>query len=539
MTTLAKTQLADSATITKEDILVAASLFGLRYTEAELDLMLAGVNDLPQRYAQLREISLANSVPPSLFFDPGTDAGKAPSGGINPAKRAKPPIGCPDNLEELAFCTVEQLGHFLHTGQVTSVALTQMYLKRLKEIGPKLECVITLTEELAMQQAERADREIAAGKIRGPLHGIPWGAKDLLAVKEYPTTWGATPFKEQVIDEDAAVVQKLEEAGAVLVAKLTMGALAWGDVWFGGTTRSPWNLAEGSSGSSAGSGSATAAGLVGFAIGTETFGSIVSPSTACGLSGLRPTFGRVSRAGAMALCWSLDKIGPMCRWVGDCALVLDAIRGTSHPVDQADPTTVEKPFRWPVQADLSKLRIGYLADEFAGDYEFKSQDAASLAVLRSLGANLVPIKLPAFPLEAMLIILWVESATAFDELTRSGEDDRLVRQVENAWPNRFRVARQIPAVEYLQANRIRTLVSQAMHELMSEFDVYVAPSLGANLLLTNLTGHPTVCIPNGFRPNGLPTTISLTGRLYDESTTLAVAQALQNATEFHTVYPEV
>ncbi|MEM7131712.1 MAG: amidase [Chloroflexota bacterium] len=539
MTTLKETKLLDSATITEDDIATAATLFGLEYSDAELALMLAGINDLPNRYEELRALPLENALSPALLFDPGESIRLSERPGIYPATSAKPPTGCPDNIEEMAFYTVEQLGHFLHTQQVTSVALTEMYLSRLKTYGPKLECVITLTEELALQQAKRADAEIKEGKIRSPLHGIPWGAKDLLATKGYPTTWGATPFKNQLIDEDAAVVRKLEDAGAVLVAKLTMGALAWGDVWFGGKTRSPWNIKEGSSGSSAGSGSATAAGLVGFAIGTETFGSIVSPSTNCGLSGLRPTFGRVSRAGAMALCWSLDKIGPMCRSVGDCGLVFDAIRGTAQAVDRADPSTVSRSFRWPVEADLSQLRIGYLADDFAGEYEFKEQDAQSLAQLRYLGAKLVPVQLPAFPLEAMLIILWVEAATAFDELTRSGQDDLLVRQVEDAWPNRLRVARQIPAVEYLQANRIRTLVSQAMNGLMSEVDVYIAPSRGQNLLLTNLTGHPTVCIPNGFRENGLPTSISITGQLYDESTVLAAAKALQDATEFHTLRPNL
>ena len=543
MTTLKETKLSDSAAISKDDIEIAASLIGLSYTDSELDLMLAGVNDLPKRYEELRSVLKENGLPPALLFDVGSatgpTTGETKRAGIQSASTSKPPTGCPDNVEEMAFYSVEELGYFLRTGQVTSLALTKMYLERLKRYGPTLECVITLTEELALEQAKRADEEMAAGKRRGPLHGIPWGAKDLLATKNYPTTWGATPFKEQLIDEDAAVVQKLEEAGAVLVAKLTMGALAWGDVWFGGKTRSPWNLNEGSSGSSAGSGAATAAGLVGFAIGTETFGSIVSPSTACGLSGLRPTFGRVSRAGAMALSWSLDKIGPMCRSVGDCALVFDAIRGTNQAVDLADPTTVERPFQWPVEADLSKLRIGYLADEFAQGDEFKEQDARSLEVLRSLGAELIPIQLPKFPLEAMLIILWVEAATAFDELTRSNQDDLLVRQVEDAWPNRLRVGRQIPAVEYLQANRIRTLVNRAMSELLDEVDLYVAPSLGQNLLATNLTGHPTVCIPNGFRENGLPTTISVTGQLYDESSILAVAKVLQEATEYHTVHPDL
>lgn len=539
MTTLDETQLSDDATITVEHIAMAAALFDIEFSESELEQMLPAVNDLPHRYEQLRTVHLNNSVPPALNFVPSRQGERHRAAGIRRIRVRDMPLGCPDNLEELAFCDLEHLGYFLRTQQITSVALTDMYLNRLKQFGPRLECVVNLTEELALEQAKRADLEIAAGNYRGPLHGIPWGAKDLLSVRGYPTTWGATPFREQVIDHDAAVVQKLEQAGAVLVAKLSMGALAMGDVWFGGTTRSPWNQAEGSSGSSAGSGAATAAGLVGFAIGTETYGSIISPSTACGLSGLRPTFGRVSRNGAMALSWSLDKIGPMCRSVSDCGLVFDAIRAANTTADRADPTTVYKPFRWPIDADLSQLRIGYVAQSFDEPYDFKEQDAQSLEVLRTLGANLIPIELPDFPLEAMLIILWAEAAAAFDLLTRSGQDDQLVRQAENAWPNRFRMARTIPAVEYIQANRIRTLVNQDMARIMQSIDVYVAPSLGRNLLLTNLTGHPTVCIPNGFRQNGLPTTISFTGRHYDESTILATAKAVQDATDFHHLHPEL
>lgn len=533
MTTPAET----SSNFTPEQIKAALALAGLDFTDDEIALMLAGQPAESPPYGALRSISLENSVPPALRFDPSIGDERTTVKGLQRSTESKPPLGCPIDINELAFCTVEHLGHFLRGGQVTSVALTEMYLDRLKKYGSQLECVITLTEERAMQQARRADQEIADGRYRSPLHGIPWGAKDLLAVKGYPTTWGAMPYKDQMIDEDAAVVQKLDEAGAVLVAKLTMGALAWGDVWFDGTTRSPWNLAEGSSGSSAGSGAATAAGLVGFAIGTETNGSIISPSTNCGLSGLRPTFGRVSRAGAMALSWSMDKIGPMCRSVADCGLVFDAIRAQNKPEDKADPTAVYKPFRWPVESDLSQLRIGYVKDAFEAEYEFKAQDAQSLATLRELGAELIPISLPDLPIQPLNLILNAEAAAAFDELTRSNRDDLLVRQIENAWPNRFRQARLTPAVEYIQANRVRTLFIQAMAELMTDIDCYVAPSLSSNMLMTNLTGHPAVCIPNGFRANGLPTTITFTGRLYDETTILAVAKALQDATEFHTMHP--
>ena len=522
--------------ITSDQIVQAAALAGLEFTEGELDLMLPGVNDNLAQYERLRSVDLPNHVSPAWRFDPRPPAPEALPRRRPVAVRPNKALALPADLEDVAFWPVTQLSTLVRTRQVTSLQLTEMYLARLKRIGPRLECVITLTEELALRQARHADEEIAHGVYRGPLHGIPWGAKDLLATKGIKTTWGATLYQDQVFDINATVIKRLEAAGAVLVAKLSMGALAWGDIWFGGKTRSPWNTEEGSSGSSAGSGSATAAGLVGFAIGTETYGSIVSPSTACGVSGLRPTFGRVSRHGAMALCWTLDKIGPMCRSVEDCALVFDAIHGP----DGHDPTVLDAPFDWPQRADFSRLRIGYVEDEFEADRPNKDQDAAVLDVLRGLGAELIPIKLPDYPIDAALLILWVEAAAAFDELTRSNRDDLLVRQVEDAWPNRFRVARTVPAVEYIQANRLRTLAVRAMADLMTDIDVYVAPSLGsANLWLTNATGHPAVVTPTGWRENGLPTTITFTGRLYDEATVLAVAMAYQEATEFHLAHPKL
>ncbi len=412
-----------------------------------------------------------------------------------------------------------------------------MYLNRLKEYGPKLECVITLTEELAMEHARRADAEIAAGRYRGPLQGVPWGAKDLLAARRYKTTWGAKPFQDQVIDEDATVVKRLEDAGAVLVAKLALGALAWGDVWYGGETRNPWKLEQGSSGSSAGPASATAAGLVGFAIGTETWGSIVSPATRCGVTGLRPTFGRVSRHGAMALSWSMDKIGPMCRSVEDCALVFEAIYGP----DGKDLSVVDAAFNWDAEYPVKRLRVGYLSSAFEDDRddeEWKAHDEATLATLRSLGFQLVPIELPDLPIDSLSFILSAEAGAAFDQLTRSDRDDLLVRQVRNAWPNVLRQSRLIPAVEYIQANRIRTLAMNAMAELMSRVDVYVTPAFGGgNLLLTNLTGHPCVVLPNGFREDGTPTSITFMGKLFGEAEVLALARAYQEATGFHRKHP--
>ncbi len=520
----------DENVLSRDLVAAAEKLFGLQFNEAKRDSMLDDLNENLASYRKLRELHLNNSVPPALAFNPipagmKFDNQRKPFV-MSPARK----LAAPANLEELAFAPIGELAELLRTRKITSTQLTKMYLARLKKYGPKLECVITLTEELALQQAQRADDEIAAGKYRGPLHGIPYGAKDLLAVKGYKTTWGSVPYKEQALEQDATVIQRLEGAGAVLLAKLTLGELAWGDVWFGGKTRNPWNLEQGSSGSSAGSASATAAGLVAFAIGSETYGSIVSPSTRCGVTGLRPTYGRVSRAGAMALSWSMDKLGPMCRTVEDCGLVFNAIYGP----DGLDQTVVDLPFNYDSKIKLSQLRIGYLKREFEQDSTNRAQNEAVLAKLRELGANLVPIALPELPVDQLSIILSAEAAAAFDDLTLSGKDDLLVRQIKNAWPNAFRSSRFIPAVEYIQANRARYVLLQEMGKLLKEIDVYVAPSFGGNnLLLTNLSGHPCVVLPNGFNQKGSPTSISFIGRLYNEATLLAVAKAYQDATEFH------
>ncbi len=520
-----------------ETVNQAAWLFGLEFTEAERELMAEEVEQARSYYQSLRSVPLANDVAPALLFGPEMLAGA----GVPALTHSLPPETIrerPHDLEQAAFWSISELAGLIGSGQVSSVELTKMYLARLKRYDPVLHCVVTLTEERALQQAWRADDEIAAGIYRGPLHGIPWGAKDLLAVAGYPTTWGAEPYREQVLDLDAAVVKRLEAAGAVLIAKLSLGELAWGDVWFGGMTRSPWNTDLGSSGSSAGSAAAVAAGLVGFSIGSETWGSIVSPATRCGATGLRPTFGRVSRHGAMALSWSMDKLGPIGRSVEDCALVFAAI----HGADGLDPTAVTRPFTWPEAAPLVDLRIGYLAAAFEQEYEGRENDQATLALLRDLGAQLIPLTLPNYPIAPLQIILTVEAAAAFDALTRSNQDDLLARQVGDAWPNVLRAARLIPAVEYVQANRVRTLLMQAMREIMHDLDIYVAPSLaGDNLLLTNLTGHPAVVLPNGFNARGAgpaaPTTISFIGQLFGEATVLAVAQACQMAMDCHLQRP--
>ena len=508
------------------------NLAGLDFTQSERDTMLQTLSVLRGKYDTLRTVELPNSIPFPLYFDPRIPGQVIPKGRENylfqefPTRR-------PDNIEDCAFFTIGQLAHLMRTQQVSSVELTEMYLDRLKRYGPELECVVTLTEDLALKQASRADEEIRRGRYLGPLHGIPYGAKDLLAVPGYKTTWGATTHKDQIIDETATIIKKLENAGAVLVAKLTLGALAWGDVWFGGKTRNPWNMEQGSSGSSAGPGSATAAGLVGFSIGSETWGSIVSPATRNGVTGLRPTFGTVSRSGAMALSWSMDKLGPMCRSVDDCALIYSVIKGT----DGLDLSVVDVPFQVPIKKELRSLRIGYIESAF-NDTNTADNDRAVLTRLRELGFKLVPIELPEFPTSSLSFLLNVEAAAAFDEMTRNNKDDELVRQVKWAWPNVFRTARHVPAVEYIQANRARMILNQKMSELFKNIDVYVVPSFwGDNLLRTNLTGHPCVVLPNGFNEKGSPTSISFIGDLYKDGEVIAVSHAYQRGTGWHKEYP--
>jgi Asp-tRNA(Asn)/Glu-tRNA(Gln) amidotransferase A subunit family amidase len=528
----------EAASISTAAIAEAEKLAGLAFTESERELMLEGVNKWLQSYEKLRGFPLENSVPPAFSFDPELpEKGAASADESRPISYSQTPgLTSPSDVEELAFAPVTQLAQLIRSKQISSLALTQMYLERLKRYGPALSCVVTVTEELALSQAERADEEIARGEYRGPLHGIPWGAKDLLATRDIPTTWGALPYQDQIIDLDATVVQRLRDAGAVLIAKLSMGALAWGDVWFGGQTKNPWNLEEGSRGSSAGSASAAAAGLVGFAIGTETHGSIIAPCHRCGLTGLRPTFGRVSRYGAMALSWSMDKIGPICRSAEDCALVFNVI----HGADGHDSTAVSRPFHWDPESKPDGLRIGYLKSAFEEHSDGREHNEEALQVIASLGTEMIPIELPNYPVDAFSMILRVEAAAAFDELTRSNRDDLLVRQAKDAWPNVFRTARLVPAVEYLQANRLRTLLKQDMARLMQGIDLYITPSLDkANLLFTNLTGHPAVVVPDGFSTEGtLCSSLTLIGRLFDEARILTVAKAYQDRTGFHLRHPK-
>jgi Asp-tRNA(Asn)/Glu-tRNA(Gln) amidotransferase A subunit family amidase len=517
-----QTQAADAVTL--DMIRQAEWIVGIELTDSQRKGLLEGIGKAIRNFRSIRSVKLPYSIPPALSFHPALvqqSAEKPDRGVVEPTRHASPKR--PESTDDLAFLPVTALAELLRTRQVSSVELTKFYLERLKKHDPVLHCVVTLTDQLGLKQAERADREIAAGRYRGPLHGVPWGAKDLIAVPGYKTTWGAAPFKDQTLDETATAARRLEDSGAVLVAKLTLGALAQGDRWFGGQTRNPWNSEQGSSGSSAGPAAAVAAGLVGFALGSETLGSIVSPCARCGVTGLRPTFGRVSRFGCMPLSWSMDKLGPIARSVEDCALVLGAI----HGADGLDPCAVDHPFSWPSRRDLRTIRVGYVEEKNAAN------DHPELKVLRDLGLQLMPIKLPdQYPVQALSLILEVEAATVFDDLLRRGETEGL-----NQWPITFRKAQFVPGVEYLRANRIRTLLMEAMVELFTKVDVYIS---GNDLLLTNLTGHPCVVLPNGFHKadkREMPTAIRFTGKLYGETELLAVAQAYQEATGFHLKRP--
>ena len=521
---------APSNRITKEMLHGALQLIGLDFSVEQETMMLPGVNRALTGYEALRKIDVPLDTEPATRFYPTKPAAK-------PAKFS-PTIEKPKSfgsMEDLAFEPVTTLAALVKSRKVSSTDLTKMYLERLKKYSPKLLCVITLTEELALEQAAKADEEIKRGHYRGPLHGIPWGAKDLYSTKGIKTTWGAEPYQDQIFDYNATVVDRLEQAGAVLLGKLSMGALAQGGLWFAGMTKNPWNTERSSSGSSAGSASSTSAGLVGFSLGTETLGSIISPSTTCRVVGLRPTYGRVSRHGAMGLSWTMDKPGPICRSVEDCALVLEAIHGP----DGKDLAVVDAPFDWQPQLGLTGLRIGYLE----ADFERASKDSKplydqALADLRTAGAKLDPVKLPDFQAQPLRIILEAEAATAFDDLTRSGGVNQLKGQAAGDWPNTFRTARLIPAVEYIRAQRARTLLMHRMDEFMADWDVLVSPPFGGLLLVTNLTGHPQIVTPCGFA-NGLPQGLVFTGKLYEEGAPMRVAMTFEKATKWHTLHPNL
>jgi Asp-tRNA(Asn)/Glu-tRNA(Gln) amidotransferase A subunit family amidase len=584
--------------ITPEMLDQAGTLAGVGpFTAEQKKMMLDGLNDQRNAYSAIRALKIANDVPPAYVFHPGRAArpgeshiafaGTTPQLMFNDSESSAPKA--PSNLEDLAFATVLELANLIYHRRITSIELTQMYINRLKRYDAKLHFVITLLEESAMLQAKQADEDLDNGLYRGPLHGIPWGAKDLLSVKGYPTTWGAGGFEHQTFDMDATVVERLGAAGAVLMAKFSLGALAMGDKWFGGRTRNPWNPEQGSSGSSAGSASAVAAGCVGFAIGSETLGSISSPSTRCGTTGLRPSFGLVPRTGAMALSWTMDKLGPICRSVEDCALVLDVIHGPDGK-DVSAAASVD--FNWNPDFEWRNLRIGYFKGEFdplpplqlkdavpgetpeetkkredangtaQDEYTRRTYDKkyeqAALDKLTKMGVNLIPVELPKLPWGEMVPLLTAEAAAAFDDLTISGRDKLLTEQGPEDWPNDFRVARFYPAVEYIQANRARMLAVRQFATLFEKVDVIVTPSTDNQLIATNLTGNPAVIVPNGLRGHdappppaiddgdhddiggpGTPVSLTFLGGLYQDAKLAAFARAYEQATDFHKLHPKL
>jgi Asp-tRNA(Asn)/Glu-tRNA(Gln) amidotransferase A subunit family amidase len=515
----------------------AVKLYDLEFTDAEADSLIGNLNNYTRLYQGMHKNLPDNSIPFPFAFNPlpfGVTKPRSPQTVEMPIRAD---IRMPKNKNDLAFYSIPELAGLIKSKQLSSVDLTKFFIDRLKKWSDTLECTITLTEDTAMAQARRADQEIKNGKYRGLLHGIPYGIKDLFAVKGYKTTFGSTPYKDQVINEDAYVYTKLKAAGAVLCAKLSLGALAYNNKWFGGETKNPWNLKQGSSGSSAGSAAAVVAGLVPFTIGTETLGSIVSPSTRCGATGLRPTFGTISRSGAMVLCWSLDKAGPICRSAEDAAIVFNYIKGT----DGKDQSAVDKPFNYDGRVDFSNLRIAY-AENYFKRLAPDAQERKVLEVYKSLGANIKAVDFPdssAYPVNLISIILNAESAAAFDELTRTNRDDLIERQDKDFWPNSFRAARLIPAVEYINANRYRYNLCKTMSDFMKDYDVVIVPTFaGRQLSITNLTGNPVVVMPSGFSQNGSPQSITLVGNLYDEATILAVARAFQNKTDHNKKRPE-
>ena len=541
----------DAPEVKPEMVAAAARIAGVPLTPEAEKAIAEGLNrrgGLLQNFQALRDMKLANDTPSALVFNPVLPGTKLPKGESS-LKTSKVRVEKPRTDEDLCFLPVTHLGVLLRKREIKSLELAKLCLERLKKYDPILHCVVTLTEDLALEQAARADKEIASGKYRGPLHGVPWGAKDLLAVRGYKTTFGASPYKDQTIDRNATVCERLTEAGAVLVAKLTLGALAMGDRWFGGQTKSPWdprNPDQGSSGSSAGPAVAVAAGLVPFAVGSETRGSIISPASRCGVTGLRPSFGRVSRHGAMALSWTMDKIGPLCRTAEDCAIVLHAIQGP----DGRDNTVLDVPFVWDAGRDIRKLRVGYLKSDVEKEVpddpknpdrarrarEAQAMTKASLETIRGLGAKPVPVDLPKLGSGPMDFLLTTEAAAAFDDLVRGDSLDLMSAEPErSAWVGSFRLHEFVPAVQYIQANRARFRLMEAYHEFFKDMDVLVGSALGP----TNLTGHPEIAFPHGFDSKGQPAVLRLTGSLFGDADILLLAHGFQQRTDFHLRRPKL
>ncbi|MDG1279647.1 MAG: amidase [Algoriphagus sp.] len=526
---------SNQAPFTKRDIKASQKLIGLNYSNQEIDTMYDYLVENKLGYDSLRLYKTSAETFPAMMFDPHPLGFEFPQKKENPKFLIPEGIELPDDLQEVAFFSIPQLASLIKNRKITSEQLTQLYIDRIKRFDGQLLSVITLTDSLALAQAKKADREIAAGNYKGILHGIPYGVKDLMAVEGYPTTWGAKPYEDQVIDYTSTVVQKLEAEGAVLIAKLVSGALARGDVWFGGKTKNPWDLTQGASGSSAGSGSATSAGLVAFALGTETLGSIVGPSSRNGVTGLRPTYGRVSRHGVMSLSWSMDKIGPIARSAEDCEIVFETIYGK----DVKDPSTNDVPFNRSSKT-AGQLKVAYLKGDIDKDTTDVGRNLqATLELFQNLGVQLDSIAFPAdYPYAVFDIILRAEAGAFFDELVRSGAVDTMVEQQKSSRTNSLRQSRFIPAVEYLQANRQRRLLIEEVNKLFSQYDVIISPTSNMHQLMgTNLTGHPVVCVPNGLDKKGRPTSFTLIGNLYDEGSILALAKAYQAATEFEEAHP--
>ena len=537
----------DSEVISTADIEGAERLMGVGYTDAERRQMLENLDGQIASALARRKMRLENSMPAASRFDPRPPNFRtpAPQGPLRFTRPAWRPL--PSDEQDIAFASLGELAAWIASGELTSRRLTEIYLKRIDALGPKLECFAVVAHKRAFAEADAADALLRGGVHLGPLHGVPYGLKDLFDTKGITTGWGAEPFRDRVPDADAAIVKKLRAAGAVLLGKTTVGALAYNDLWYGGWTRNPWNLNEGSSGSSAGSASATAAGLCAFSIGTETLGSITSPSQRCGTTGLRPTFGRVSRAGAMSLCWSLDKVGPICRYVEDTAMALAAINGA----DAADRSSIEAPFNFDAQAGVAGLKLGYLPAAFGEGAT--DVDRAALAAARRLGIEVVEVSLPDLPYASLMNLLYAEAAAAFEELTLSDVDDTLRWQDDGAWPNTFRKARFLSAVDHVQLDRLRYQVMLALDGLFAKVDAVIGPFMtGPMLIATNFTGHPCLHLRAGFSElatrgmaslgsgklttgepgaNGrtftVPQGISLWGRLFEEGPILNLGMALE------------
>ena len=529
------TLLAAETQPSRDQLRQSLGLLGLDFKDEQIDLMLPSITRSLANYASLRKIEIPFDTDPAFTFSPMLPGMSLPSGKPVFQTSKNPKLPAWKNIEDLAFWPASQLGVLIRNKKISSTALTKMYLERLKKHSPTLLCTITLTEDLALAQAQQADADLKRGKYHGPLHGLPYGAKDLFAVKGYKTTWGAEPYKDQTIDYTATVIERLNAAGAVLCAKLSMGALALGGLWFGGMTKTPWNIEQTSSGSSAGSASATAAGLVAFALGTETLGSIVTPATRCGVTGLRPTFGRVPRTGAMALSWTMDKIGPICRSVEDCMLVLRVIDG---PDGKDMAARYPTPLNWQAASPVAKLKVGVIRDNFATitDVARKKHYDDALNALAKTGVQLIDTKLPDFPARDLVLMLNAEAGAAFDDLTRNGGAEKLTAQAAGDWPNSFRSSRLTPAVEYIRAARARTVLMREFQKYLIDFDALVSPTGSPSLTITNLTGQPQIVVPCGF-PNNEAMGLLFTGHLFEEGKLARVAKSFQDATDWHLKRP--